>query len=247
MPGEHSVSNVLAAVAVGLLFGIAPDAIRRAVAEFAGVEHRLEPVAELDGVRYVNDSQGTQPDAVIAALRSFEPPIVLIAGGREKGVAIDALARVVAQRAAAAVLIGETAPDFEAAFERAGAGSVEIATTSRPRSSAPTAWHAKPSTSGRCERRRREQRVTGDRAAQPGRRELRHVRRLRGARPRVQGRRARRCRTEGAADEEPAHRHPGATHPATGRGSAQASSRRPPRGTLAEADRDHERERHEPD
>ena len=80
-------------------------------------------------MRYVNDSQGTQPEAVIAALRSFAPPIVLIAGGREKGVAITELAGVVAQRAAAVVLIGETAPAFKAAFERAGAGSVEIATT----------------------------------------------------------------------------------------------------------------------
>ena len=55
---------------------------------------------------------GTQPDAVIAALRSFEPPIVLIAGGRSKNVAIDALSAEVAQRAAATVLIGETADEF---------------------------------------------------------------------------------------------------------------------------------------
>ena len=69
IPGRHNVSNALAAVAVGLLFGVAPDAIRRAAAAFRGVEHRLETVAEVDGVRFVNDSQGTQPDAVIAALR----------------------------------------------------------------------------------------------------------------------------------------------------------------------------------
>ncbi len=90
--GAHNVSNVLAAVAVGLLFGVAPDAIRRAVAEFRGVEHRLEPVAVLDGVRFVNDSQGTQPDAVIAGLQSLPAPVVLIAGGRPKGVPIDELA-----------------------------------------------------------------------------------------------------------------------------------------------------------
>ncbi len=71
VPGDHSVSNVLAAAAAGLLHGIAPDAIRAAVRAFPGVEHRLEQVASVSGVRYVNDSQGTQPDAVIAALRAF--------------------------------------------------------------------------------------------------------------------------------------------------------------------------------
>ena len=73
VPGAHNVSNALAAVAVGLLFGVEPDAIREAAAAFEGVEHRLEAVAVIDGVRFVNDSQGTQPDAVIAALRAFEP------------------------------------------------------------------------------------------------------------------------------------------------------------------------------
>ncbi len=77
----------------GLLFGVAPDAIRRAAAAFTGVEHRLEPVALIDGVRFVNDSQGTQPDAVIAALRAFDGPIVLIAGGRDKGVDLVGPAR----------------------------------------------------------------------------------------------------------------------------------------------------------
>ena len=92
IPGRHNVSNALAAVAVGLLFGVAPDAIRRAAAGFTGVEHRLQPVGLVDGVRFVNDSQGTQPDAVIAALRAFEPPVVLIAGGRDKGVDLRELA-----------------------------------------------------------------------------------------------------------------------------------------------------------
>ncbi len=129
LPGAHNVSNVLAAVAVGLLFGIAPDGIRRAVATFRGVEHRLEPVAEIDGILFVNDSQGTQPDAVIAALRSFAKPLVLIAGGRDKGVPLDALAREAAERATAVVLIGENAPLLESELERAGHSHVERAPT----------------------------------------------------------------------------------------------------------------------
>jgi UDP-N-acetylmuramoylalanine--D-glutamate ligase len=127
IPGEHNVSNALAAVAAGLLFGIAPDAIRRAVAQFGGVEHRLETVAEVDGVRYVNDSMGTQPDAVVAALRSFPRPLVLIAGGRAKDLPVDALAVEVAARVDAAVLIGESGPDLAAAFGAAGLARMERA------------------------------------------------------------------------------------------------------------------------
>jgi UDP-N-acetylmuramoylalanine--D-glutamate ligase len=74
----------------------------------------------IDGVQFVNDSQGTQPDAVIAALRAFESPIVLIAGGRDKGVDLADLAPVVAERAAAAVLIGESGPILERLFRDAG-------------------------------------------------------------------------------------------------------------------------------
>ena len=129
IPGRHNVSNALAAVAIGLLFGVPADAIRAAATAFRGVEHRLETVAVIDGVRYVNDSQGTQPDAVAAALRAFEPPIVLIAGGRGKDVDLTALAPVVAERAAAAVLIGESAPELEALFGGAGLARIERAAT----------------------------------------------------------------------------------------------------------------------
>jgi len=120
IPGAHNVSNALAAISVGLLFGIAPDAVRRAAGAFTGVEHRLQTVAVIDGVRFVNDSQGTQPDAVVAALRAFPAPVVLIAGGRDKGNDLTALARVAAERAYAAVLIGESGPTLEALFHAAG-------------------------------------------------------------------------------------------------------------------------------
>jgi UDP-N-acetylmuramoylalanine--D-glutamate ligase len=129
IPGRHNVSNAMAAVAVGLLFGVEPAAIRSAAANFRGVEHRLELVTTIEGVRYVNDSQGTQPDAVIAALRAFEPPIVLIAGGRGKDLDLGQLPAVVAERAAAAILIGETGPELEARFRAAG-----LRTTERARS-----------------------------------------------------------------------------------------------------------------
>ena len=127
IPGAHNVSNALAAIGAALAFGIAPDAIRAAAAGFTGVEHRLEPVGIVDGVRFINDSQGTQPDAVAAALRAFEPPIVLIAGGHDKGIDLDALAPVVAERVVAAVLIGESGPTLEASFRAAGLARTERA------------------------------------------------------------------------------------------------------------------------
>ena len=180
LAGAHNVSNVLAAVAVGLLFGIAPDGIRRAVASFQAVEHHLEPVNRLDGVLYVNDSMGTQPDAVIAALRSFPGPIVLIAGGQDKGVPLDALAREAAERAAAVVLIGESAPLLAGELERAGHRHVERAAHAR-RGGGPG---GRAGTRGDGRRRVRGRHG----AAEPSGGELRHVHRLRGARPRVPGR-----------------------------------------------------------
>src|SRR5439155_2005971 len=129
IPGRHNVSNALAAVATALHFGVKPQAVRRAAAAFTGVEHRLEPVAEVDGVRFVNDSQGTQPDAVIAALRAFEAPIVLIAGGRDKDVDLSELGPVVAERVVAAVLIGESGPDLERRFRAAGLARTQRAAT----------------------------------------------------------------------------------------------------------------------
>ena len=129
IPGAHNVSNALAAVGIALLAGVPAATIRRAAAAFRGVEHRLERVADLDGVRFINDSQGTQPDAVIAALRAFDGPIVLIAGGRDKGVDLGELASVVGRRAAAAVLIGESGPALEDMFQAAGLAVTERAAT----------------------------------------------------------------------------------------------------------------------
>ncbi len=129
LPGRHNVSNALAGIATGLWFEIDPASIRAAVGAFPGVANRLETIAVADGIRYVNDSQGTQPDAVIAALRAFDPPIVLIAGGRDKGVDLTELGPVVAERAAAAILIGESGPHLAALFRAAGLADLEAATT----------------------------------------------------------------------------------------------------------------------
>ena len=127
IPGRHNVSNALAAIAVALHFGLPVEAIRAAAGAFTGVEHRLEEVAVIDGVRFVNNSQGTQPDAVIAALRAFDRPIVLIAGGRDKGVDLADLVSEVSLRTDAAVLIGESGPAMAERFRAAGQPIVEVA------------------------------------------------------------------------------------------------------------------------
>lgn len=82
--GEHNVQNVLAACAITGSVGIAPDAMMSVVRSFTGVPHRLEPVRTVNGVTYVNDSIATAPERVVAALKSYDEPLVLLAGGRDK-------------------------------------------------------------------------------------------------------------------------------------------------------------------
>jgi len=118
--GAHNVENVLAATACALRSGIAPDAIRRAVGRFAGVAHRIEPVRELDGVHYYNDSKGTNVASTIKALESFTEPVVLIAGGVGKGQDFSPLAAAARGRVRHAVTIGEDGPKIAAALGAAG-------------------------------------------------------------------------------------------------------------------------------
>jgi len=111
--GEHNVDNVLAACTLAAAAGASPPAMARVATTFEGVEHRLELVRELDGVRYYNDSIATSPERVVAALKSFETPIVLLAGGRDKHLPWDEFARWVRRRVKHLVLFGEAAPLIE--------------------------------------------------------------------------------------------------------------------------------------
>jgi UDP-N-acetylmuramoylalanine--D-glutamate ligase len=100
------------------------------VRTFVPLHHRLEQVAERDGVTWVDDSKATNPGAVIAALRSFDRPIILIAGGKAKGTDFAEMGKVVSSRTKAAVLIGEAAPEIAKHIKRstvANAGSMDEA------------------------------------------------------------------------------------------------------------------------
>jgi UDP-N-acetylmuramoylalanine--D-glutamate ligase len=123
--GLHNVDNVMAAVLVGLAAGIAPDVLRSAVREFSPLPHRLERIAEIDGVAYVDDSKATNPSSVAAALSAFDQPVVLIAGGKSKRTDFRELGAAAAAHARAVVLIGEAADDLAAAL-----GNVEASRAS---------------------------------------------------------------------------------------------------------------------
>ena len=119
--GEHNVSNVLAAVAVASLCDVAPEDVARAVREFRAMLHRLELVARIEGVDYYNDSIATTPERALAGMRSFEEPLVLLLGGREKHLPLEDLAAEACQRCRGVVLFGESGPVVEEAVEAAAA------------------------------------------------------------------------------------------------------------------------------
>jgi len=122
LPGAFNLRNALAAAAAGLAAGVTPAAIARGVERFRGVPHRLELVAEAAGVRWINDSKATTPEAAALALGALEARVVLIAGGYDKKVPLDAIAAAAARHCRSAILVGETAPIIRAALERAGSG-----------------------------------------------------------------------------------------------------------------------------
>ena len=89
LPGKHNLQNVMIAVSVAKVLGIANETIKEVVEGFIGVEHRIEFVRELDGVRYYNDSKGTNTDATVTALKAFDKGVILLLGGFEKGLPMD--------------------------------------------------------------------------------------------------------------------------------------------------------------
>ena len=118
LPGDHNVENYMAAIAA--VDGLIPDRCVRAVARrFQGVEHRIEFVRELDGVRWYNDSIGTSPSRTTACLESFDQKVVLIAGGYDKGIPFTQLGMEIVDRVKALILTGDTAAAIRRAVEQA--------------------------------------------------------------------------------------------------------------------------------
>jgi UDP-N-acetylmuramoylalanine--D-glutamate ligase len=133
--GQHNAENILAAFAAGLAMKLPVSEIREAICSYCPQPHRCEFVANINGVTYINDSKGTNVDAVEKALRALPGPVVLIAGGRDKGLDFTVIKEVIAEKVKLAVVIGETAEKIARAWsdvvpcERAGsmAEAVRIA------------------------------------------------------------------------------------------------------------------------
>lgn len=117
MRGAHNIENAMAAAAMALLSGCPLDAVVDSLREFSGLEHRLEFVREIDGVMYFNDSKATNVGAVIKSLEAFTEPIILIAGGRDKGGDFSVLRHLVKEKVKTAILIGESVEKLKKAFE----------------------------------------------------------------------------------------------------------------------------------
>lgn len=111
--GEHNVLNVLAAVVLADTVGISAEAVRHGIRTFSGIRHRLETVAVLDSVTYVNDSIATAPERAIAALEAYDEPVILLAGGRDKDLDWAPWLNVVAEQATFVILFGELADMLE--------------------------------------------------------------------------------------------------------------------------------------
>lgn len=118
--GKHNLENILCAVGVTRAVGVPPRAIKDSLISFGGVRHRLEEVRMLNGVLYVNDSKGTNPDSTIKALESFNDPVILIAGGRNKGSDFSELAKVINDRVKSLVLVGEAMSIIRKAVQEQG-------------------------------------------------------------------------------------------------------------------------------
>ncbi len=131
IPGPHNLENALAATCIAVFMGVPAPVIRHTLRTFAGVEHRIEFVRELDGVRYINDSKGTNVDSTLKAIQTMTAPTVIILGGYDKHCDFTPLAleMVKSPNMKAAVLIGATADQIETALCKAGYTAIHRADT----------------------------------------------------------------------------------------------------------------------
>jgi len=126
IPGTHNIENALAATALAWSAGVRTGIIGDALKAFEGVEHRLEYVETINGVRYVNDSKGTNPDASIKAIQALEKPIILIAGGMDKGSDFDEFVHNFNNKIKGIVLLGETAQKIKNTCQKKGYNNIYI-------------------------------------------------------------------------------------------------------------------------
>lgn len=120
IPGDHNVRNIMAAIIACKLLNIDLDLIKKSILSFTGVEHRIEFVREVDGVKYYNDSKGTNPDSTEVAVAAMDGDVVLIAGGYDKGADFDNLIEKSKDKIKTAILFGETAEKISNSCKKSG-------------------------------------------------------------------------------------------------------------------------------
>lgn len=124
--GRHNIANAMGAALAAFLYGVSPEAIRRAVRRFNGLPHRLEPVGTAGGVTFVNDSKATTPESVITAADAMSGPYAVILGGSSKGVSFDKMAEHLAhdKNLVSAIVMGATGPVIEESLHKAGMNAI---------------------------------------------------------------------------------------------------------------------------
>jgi UDP-N-acetylmuramoylalanine--D-glutamate ligase len=107
LKGIHNVENMMAALTAARIFGCSKKAIQNVINRFEGLEHRLEFVREIEGIRFYDDSKGTNVGSVVKSLQSFSEPVILIAGGKDKNGDLSPLEELIKKRVKYLILIGE--------------------------------------------------------------------------------------------------------------------------------------------
>jgi|WetSurMetagenome_2_1015567.scaffolds.fasta_scaffold24448_1 UDP-N-acetylmuramoylalanine--D-glutamate ligase len=119
LKGEHNISNVLAAISAGVALDVDLKIIKKAVAEFKGVAHRLELVREIEGVKYYNDTAATTPEAAISGINSFSEPIVLICGGSDKNLDMGEFGKIISEKIKSVIFLkGKATEKIVAAIKK---------------------------------------------------------------------------------------------------------------------------------
>ncbi len=127
LPGRHNLENALAATAIAAVCGVQLPVIRHTLKTFSGIEHRIETVEEIAGVRYINDSKGTNVDATIAAVKAMDRPTVILLGGYDKQTDFSPLSRAVKDSCVkAAVLLGQTREQIKKSLKENGFDDIEM-------------------------------------------------------------------------------------------------------------------------
>ncbi len=129
LPGKANLSNLAAALAIARYFGVEDESIKNSLPSFKALPHRLELVGEINGVRWYNDSKATTPQSAITALEAFEENVIIIAGGYDKNIPFDEFGQKIAEKAKAAILIGQTAPKIAEAIHKAHQSLIGVAAT----------------------------------------------------------------------------------------------------------------------